>query len=279
VVTALDNENLTSKPKRIAVFYEKERGEVWAAVIGINDYHSVPRLKYARNDASAFADYLRANLNMDTRHLFELYDGQATKRGIQSLLGTQIRRKAGPEDTVIIFFAGHGAPEESETSPDGDGIEKYILPCDADTGDLYTTAIPMDEIARVFRRIKAERVIFLADCCYSGQAGGRTPLSSTRANISDAFLDRLSSGKGRIIITASSANEVSQESDELRHGYFTYYLLKGLKGDADVDGDRFIDVNEISSYLNREVPNATGQRQHPVKKGVAEGQVVIGRVK
>ncbi|MDL1968885.1 MAG: hypothetical protein LWW97_10175 [Deltaproteobacteria bacterium] len=95
----------------------------------------------------------------------------------------------------------------------------------------------MDEIARIFRRIKAKRVILLADCCYSGQTGGRTILSRTRANISDAFLDRLSRGKGRIIITASSASEVSKESDDLKHGYFTCYLLKGLKGAADVDGD------------------------------------------
>ena len=279
VVTALDNENLTSEPKSITVFYEKEKGEIWAAVIGINNYRHVRKLDYARNDASAFADYLRTNLDIEADHLFELYDGHATKRNIQSLLGTQIRSKAGREDTVLIFFAGHGAPEESETSLDGDGIEKYILPCDANTTDLYTTAIPMDEIARIFRRIKAERVIFLADCCYSGQSGGRTPLSRTRANISDAFLDRLSKGKGRIIITASSASEVSKESDDLKHGYFTYYLLKGLKGAADVDGDGFIDVNEISSYLNREVPEATGQRQHPVKKGEAEGQVIIGRVR
>ena len=279
VVTALDNENLTSEPKSITVFYEKEKGEVWAAVIGINDYRYVQKLDYARNDASAFGDYLRTNLDIEPDHLFELYDGQATKRNIQSLLGTQIRSKAGREDTVIIFFAGHGAPEESETSLDGDGIEKYILPCDADTTDLYTTAIPMDEIARIFRRIKAERIILLADCCYSGQTGGRTILSKTRANISDAFLDRLSKGKGRIIITASSASEVSKESDDLKHGYFTYYLLKGLKGAADVDDDGFIDVNEISSYLNREVPKATGQKQHPVKKGEAEGQVVTGRVR
>ena len=279
VVTALDNENLASEPKTITVFYEKEKGEVWAAVIGINNYHHVQKLDYARNDASAFADYLRTNLDIQADHLFELYDGQATNRNIQSLLGTQIKSKAGREDTVIIFFAGHGAPEESETSLDGDGIEKYILPCDANTSDLYTTAIPMDEIARIFRRIKAERVILLADCCYSGQTGGRTILSKTRANISDAFLDRLSRGKGRIIITASSASEVSKESDDLKHGYFTYYLLKGLKGAADVDEDGFIDVNEISSYLNREVPEATDQKQHPVKKGEAEGQVVIGRVR
>ncbi|MDL1968886.1 MAG: caspase family protein [Deltaproteobacteria bacterium] len=123
IVTALDDENLTSKPKSITVFYEKKKGEIWAAVIGINDYRHVKKLDYARNDASAFADYLRTNLDIQADHLFELYDGQATKRNIQSLLGTQIRSKAGHEDTVIIFFAGHGAPEDSETSLDGDGIE------------------------------------------------------------------------------------------------------------------------------------------------------------
>jgi hypothetical protein len=278
VVTALDNENLTSEPKSITVFYEKEKGEIWAAVIGINNYHHVQKLDYARNDASAFADYLRTNLDIQADHLFELYDGQATKRNIQSQW-TKLRRKAGHEDTVIIFFAGHGAPEESDASEDGDGIEKYILPCDADTNDLYTSAIRMGEIAWLFRELKADRVVWLADCCYSGQTGGRTILSKTRANISDAFLDRLSKGKGRIIITASSASEVSKESDDLKHGYFTYYLLKGLKGAADVDRDGFIDVNEISSYLNREVPKATGQRQHPVKKGEAEGQLIIGRVR
>ena len=46
-----------------------------------------------------------------------------------------------------------------------------------------------------------------------------------------------------------------------------------------MDGDGFIDVNEIYGYLNCEVPKATGQRQHPVKKGEAEGQVVVGRVR
>ncbi len=62
-------------------------------MIGINDYHHVQKLDYARNDASAFADYLSTNLDIKPDHLFELYDGRATKRNIHSLLGTQIRSK------------------------------------------------------------------------------------------------------------------------------------------------------------------------------------------
>jgi len=51
-----------------------------------------------------------------------------------------------------------------------------------------------------------------------------------------------------------------------------------LKGKADLDGDRLIDVDEIYRYLNREVPNMTNGAQHPVKKGETEGHVIIGRV-
>ena len=118
---------------------------------------------------------------------------------MKSLLGTKLRKKADkPEDTVLIFFAGHGAPEEDPGSDDRDGITKYILAYNSDPEDLYSTAIPMNEIARIFSRIKAQRVIFIADSCYSGGSGGRTILTpGWRANISDSFLDRIArAGKG-----------------------------------------------------------------------------------
>jgi len=283
-ITAFDIENLSSS-KTLTLHREAEMGEMWAAVIGINRYRQsskIPALNYAGNDARAFAEYLRENMGFDRKHLFELYDSEATVLNMRSLLGTKLRKKADkPEDTVLIFFAGHGAPEEDPGSDDRDGITKYILAYNSDPEDLYSTAIPMNEIARIFSRIKAQRVIFIADSCYSGGSGGRTILApGWRANISDSFLDRIArAGKGRIILTSSNANEVSQESDKLRHGYFTYYLLEGLKGAADLSEDGLIDVNEIYLYLNKWVPRATGGSQHPVKKGEAEGQVIIGRVK
>jgi hypothetical protein len=250
VVTAFDIDNLSSS-ENLTIFREAEKGEIYAAVIGINQYQHgtrIPALRYARNDAEAFAGYMRQEMGLDSAHLFELYDDQATKRNIESLLGTQLRRKAqSPEDTVIIFFAGHGAPESDAASNDPDGITKYILAHDADPDDLFSTAIAMDQIATIFSRIRAERVVFIADSCYSGGSGGRTLLAANRrANISDAFLERIArAGKGRIILTSSNAQEVSQESDKCRHGYFTYYLLEGLRGKADISQDGEIDIDEI----------------------------------
>jgi len=84
------------------------------------------------------------------------------------------------EDTLFIFFAGHGAPEDDPASPDQDKIRKYLLPYDAEIEDLYTTAIAMDEIAEIFGRIQADRIVFMVDSCYSGAGGGRTILARKR---------------------------------------------------------------------------------------------------
>jgi uncharacterized caspase-like protein len=84
------------------------------------------------------------------------------------------------------------------------------------------------------------------------------------------------SGKGKIILTASGGNEVSSEDDKLKHGVFTYFLLEGLRGKADMDKDGIITVDEAYRYVSLEVPRATGQEQHPVKKGIVEGQLILG---
>ena len=279
-VIAYDIENLSST-KTLTVYRESKKGEIWAAVIGINQYKNRKlNLKYARNDAEAFADYMKTNMGLDSEHVIEQYDQDATQRNIKSLLGTQLRRKVRKEDTLFIFFAGHGAPEDDPASPDQDKIRKYLLPYDAEIEDLYTTAIAMDEIAEIFGRIQAERIVFMIDSCYSGAGGGRTILAqSGRSVLSDEFLNRIAQGRGRIILTSSRQNEISKESDKLKHGFFTYYLIKGLKGEADLNDDKIIDLDEISFYLNKQVPEATNNSQHPVKKGQAEGQVIIGRVK
>ena len=134
----------------------------------------------------------------------------------------------------------------------------------------------MREISHIFHRIQSERLVFIVDSCYSGASGGRTvSVTGIRATLSDAFLDRIAGGKGRIILTASGANEVSCEDDELNHGVFTYYLLEGLSGQADADGNGAVTVDEAYVYVSKKVPQATGQEQHPVKKGTVAGQLIL----
>jgi len=278
-INAVDVEGFFAE-KIISVRSVEKKRNVWAVVIGVNTYPNVRRLKYAVNDAMAFSNHLVEYNQVPKENVVLLLDEEANLTRLRSALGVYLKNKASKDDMVIIYFAGHGATEREATSPDGDGLEKYLLPYDVDPKELYATAMPMEEISRLFSRIRSDRLVFIVDTCYSGASGGRTiSVADIRAGISDGFLDRITGGKGKIILTASGANEVSAESDELQHGIFTHFLIKGLQGQADSDGDGLITVDEVYTYVSKQVPQATNQEQHPVKKGIVEGPLVLSIVR
>jgi len=262
--------------------------EQWAVVIGAGQYHSasIPRLRYAVPDAEAVYRTLTGPGGFQKDHVVLLTDNaerKPTLRNIRWALGTFLARSARKADTVVIFFAGHGAPEHDLRGAERDGLAKYLIPVDADPDDLYATALPMDEIKTIFERIEAERVVAFLDACYSGAAGGRTFASlKTRAvNVDDLFLERLTRSKGRAIITASRPNEVSIELTELGHGIFTYYLVQGLQGAADGNRDGIVSLQELYEYVEQQVAQksrSVGGNQHPVMKGEMEGVLPLVRV-
>ena len=278
-INAVDGEGFFAE-KVITVLSVEKKRNVWAVVIGVNSYPHIRPLKYAVNDAVAFSNHLVEYNQVPKENVVLLLDEEANLTRLRSALGIHMKNKASKEDMVIIYFAGHGATERDSTSPDGDGLEKYLLPYDVDPKELYATAMPMEEISRLFSRIRSDRLVFIVDTCYSGASGGRTvSVADIRAGISDGFLDRITGGKGKIILTASAANEVSAESDEMQHGIFTHFLIKGLQGEADSDGDGLITVDEVYTYVSKQVPQATNQEQHPVKKGIVEGPLVLSIVR
>ncbi len=279
VVTAIDRDNLSAS-RTLHVTRIADKGKIWAVVIGISSYRSVQPLRYADKDALAFHEYLANHIGVPKEQTTLLLNDQATLMNLKRTLGTDLKRKASEKDTVIVYYAGHGAPEADASANDDDGLEKYIVPYDADPKDLYTTGLPMREIETIFQRLSPERIIFISDSCYSGATAGRTFATvARRAVVSENFLARLSKGKGRIVLSASKASEVSEEREDLGHGVFTYYLLEGLRGKADADKDGIITVDEAYGYVSKKVPEVTGQNQHPVKKGEVEGQLVLGHVK
>ncbi len=276
-IEAVDIDGLTTE-KTIEVTLVRVIPEIWAAVVGISRYVKVRNLKYAAGDAQAFSRYLSSDLGVPQDHVFVLLDAEATTENVRRLWGETIRQKAGREDQVIFFFSGHGAVEDDPSSPDGDGLMKYLLTHNSDITSLFSSAIPMDEVARIFSRLASDKIVLIADTCYSGGAGGKTVLAKDRkAVISDSFLSRLVQGKGRNILTASGANETSFEDDAIRHGFFTFHLLQALRGKADNDRDGLITIIEAYDYLSRVVPEATGQRQHPVLKGDIENPIILGK--
>ncbi len=260
----------------------------WAVIIGIGSYDSpsVGKLKYTVNDAEALYEVLTGPGGFKKENVLRLTDKSEKKptlRNIKWALGTFLARSAKKDDTVFIFFAGHGAPEVDPRGVERDGLAKYLVPADADPDDLYSTALPMDELHAIFGRMEAERVVAFLDACYSGAAGGRTfAAKSTRAgSLDDQFLERLTRSKGRAIITASRPSEVSLELDELRHGVFTYFLVEGLKGAADLNRDGIVTLQELYEYVEQRVAQksrAAGGNQHPIMKGELEGALPIVKV-
>ncbi|MBI4609582.1 MAG: caspase family protein [Candidatus Rokubacteria bacterium] len=260
----------------------------WAVVIGVGRYESreVPPLRYTVSDAEALHQMLTGPAGFKQEHVLLLTDRtekKPTLRNIKWALGTFLARSAKKDDTVVIFFAGHGAPEVDQRGVERDGLAKYLVPSDADPDDLYSTALPMDELQNIFARIEAERVVVFLDSCYSGAAGGRTFASKkTRAgHVDDLFLERLTRSKGRAIITASRPAEVSIELPELGHGIFTYYLVQALKGAGDLNRDGIVSLQELYEYVEQQVTRksrAVGGNQHPVMKGELEGVLPLVKV-
>jgi hypothetical protein len=260
----------------------------WAVVVGVGRYENpgIPRLKYAVPDAEAFhATLLAAGFKKDNAILLtDRSDRKPTLKNIKWALGTFLSRAARKDDTVVIFFAGHGAPEIDPRGIERDGLAKYLIPTDADPDDLFSTALPMDDLQTIFARLESERVVAFIDACYSGAAGGRTfAAKKTRAtSVDDLFLERLARAKGRAIMTASRPAEVSMELPELGHGVFSYFLLQGLKGAADANRDGIVTLDELYAYVEQQVTRksrSVGGNQHPVMKGELEGVLPLVKVR
>lgn len=213
----------------------------WALVIGISHFsdRAIPALSYTTVDATAFAAALTdpAIGRFPSANVHLLTDSQATTKNIKEELNW-IARHAQPSDMVVIYFASHGSPRELDSV----GGVNYLVTYDTEIDNvdkpnedaLYATAYPMVDLANaVASRMKALRTAVILDTCYSGGAVTNVSrlMGAGMANVapSSSMLDRMSQGTGRIVMSAASSNEESLESDQLHHGYFTWYLLQALK--------------------------------------------------
>jgi uncharacterized caspase-like protein len=190
-----------------------------------------------------------------------LINENATTQNIRHALFTFLTQ-AQAQDTVVVYVAGHGAPDPH------DPRNLYLLTADTKPDDMGATAFPMWQIQDVFERVlKAKRVITIADTCHSyGFSGARADDSDQKGNnLINQYIQRYA-GKGeRAVITASDISESSYEDASWGggHGVFTYYLLRGLKGEADKNKDGVVTAGELFAYLRQVVPQATGGKQNP----------------
>lgn len=187
----------------------------WAVVIGINDYRSRP-LHYAVPDAAAVAEAL-LNLGFPSSSVFSLHNAVATRQNIQDLLSVEMARKAGTEDRLLVFYAGHGRTVTPHSGPQ----LGYLVPIDADEDRITSTGISMNGIRTWSSLIPAKHILFVMDCCYSGLAATRAGgLSPTHPD----YFAKIISQQVRQIITAGEADQ--QVIEDSGQGLFTHFSYK-----------------------------------------------------
>ncbi len=208
---------------------------IYLVSVGISDYPGTNGdLDLPVNDAKHITWIYEQNKNVDSR---QLLNSQATVNNILSALRSQFS-KAQTGDIIVFYFSGHGYQG---------GF------C------AYDGSLSYEKIRSEFSRSKATGKMIFADACYSGDIATDGRQHSYKDDDKKA---------GVMLFLSSRSTEVSRENPtNMKNGYFTEYLAKGLRGSADANRDRIITARELYNYVHREVKKATNDKQHPVMWG------------
>ena len=258
----LNAANVKQQPTRDAV----------AIIIGIEKYKRVTKADFANADAQVFYDYANRALGIKPENIKLLVDDGADDveiyRAFQNWLPLKVKKG---KTEVFVFFSGHGLPSQ-------DGKSLYLLPWGVDKDFIEKTAINQQEIIASLQAVQPKSVTMFIDSCYSGQArGGETLLASARPIALKA--EASAYPPNFTVISASAPDQLSSSSPDLKHGIFSYYLMKGMEGDADQNKDGKITVAEIQEYLTDMVGRQAmgmNRKQQPQLFGDAD-RVLVGR--
>jgi tetratricopeptide (TPR) repeat protein len=230
----------------------------YALVVGISAYKNLPKsaqLEFPNRDAE---DIYAALISPEggqfpAENVHKLINERATVENIRHELEVWLPSVTRDDDRVLIYFAGHGFVSA------GHG---WLATYDVDLHNIAGTAYPMDTLGSVIgSKIKGKWKVLITDACHSGAI---TP-EADRQQVTNTLLDLQ---KSLFSLTASRDREQSFESDRWGggHGIFTYYVIKGIEGEADTNGDGVVDADELAEYVHTNVRLATEGRQNPTSE-------------
>ena len=262
----------------------KRKGTAYIIAVGVNEYaNSQYNLKYATADAKSFGDELRQRqtqlAGFERVEVIQLLDQQATKANIL----TAIKRLAGesgpptlkagqldgikraePEDTVVIYFAGHGTAQAQRF---------YLIPHDLGyTGErtklteqglktMLSHSISDIELEAAVEGLDAGHLLLIIDACNSGQA--LEAEEKRRGPMNSKGLAQLAYEKGMYILTAAQSFQAALEAAQLGHGYLTYALVEeGLKTPVadSAPKDGVVIAREWLNFATERVPQMQEQK-------------------
>jgi replicative superfamily II helicase len=247
----------TLRFKLLLTLSKKKEMKIHGVFVGVDRYSSdaIPWLTCAKRDAvalfSLFSDNIPGEYNL-------FYDESATKGNVETAISNL--SKCSEDDIVIISFSGHGSPEHQ------------LVAHDSDLFNLNETTVSFDRLADLLGKIPARQVFCFIDCCFSGGLGAKALQLDFASRKSKSIEDTLNqfSGKGRVVLTASKANEEAWENVRYGHGLLTYFLLQAFQGAQEVRKDGKIGIYKLLEYVTSNVKTSAGrigQQQNPMLLG------------
>jgi hypothetical protein len=233
----------------------------WALVIGIEEYAGLPQVSYAKRDALIVRDYFIRVLGVPEENVITLIDKDATKARIEGFLKQYLPDNVTSETTLYVYFAGHGAPDMAKGEP-------YLVPFDGDTRFIEQTGYNLKNFYQDLNKIKLQRVYVFLDSCFSGVAARAAEMLVKGARPALIHVENASIASNTIVaVSATDAGQLSNVYPEEKHGLFTYYLLKGIQGEADANDDHWVSVKELFEYIKTNVSRVArrmGAEQTPM---------------
>ena len=211
-----------------------------AVIFGIKGYQSIPDTKYADKDALAFIDYASYNLGISPRNIKYFINQDASYFNILDL-ESWLSNRIDENTEVFVFYSGHGLNNNGEA---------IILPYDFRKTQIERSSIEKNTFIEEILGYQPGHVYAFFDACFSGLGRENESLIEGLRNISIVEEEKINNVT---IFNSSSGAEFSSDLDEAEHGLFSYYLMKGLEGNADLNQDRKITTNELYSYVEDNV--------------------------
>ena len=218
-----------------------------AIIIGIEKYKDIFECIYCNRDASFFREYAIRALGIESSNIKLLVDNKASRGEILKTLKIWLPRIAGEgAKEIYIFFSGHGLATFS-------GSDLYLLPQNGNSQLLEDTAISRTELISLIQAVNPKSITMFFDTCYSGKTRNERMLIEKLKPIlivpdeKEMLLDNFT------IFSASEFDQVSGSIEEAQQGIFSYYLMKGLEGEADGNQDKQITNGELITYLKTKV--------------------------
>lgn len=261
----IDDELIESKPFHIKAFNDplmlpqgvsaKPYPKDWGIIIGIEDYNRLPNVEYARKDALVVRDYFIRVLGVPEENIISMIDHEATKARIEGYIKSYIPKNVSRDSNLYVYFAGHGMPGIRRGEP-------YLVPYDADTRFIEQTGYKLISFYQDLHKIKVKHVYVFLDSCFSGVASRAAQLLIKGSRPALVHVEKVPVPSNSIIsLNATSSGQISNSYREKEHGLFTYYLLRAMKGEADVNDDGWSSVKEVFAYVRDRVRRQSRRMQ------------------